>query len=265
MIIQCNKQQISDIENYIGNEYYKCLYLYLDLKQFGADSEYVTSWIQSHEGKITSVCLKYHTALHLYSKDNVFDVEELVNHINEVTPTIICASADTIKILSPYTTSKGFIPEYGHIGRFTSFEPSDPNVQIIKATLADVTEIAKLLYEDEDIGASYSFDDLVAQMKERLTQGFVRSYIIKDGNKVIAHFGTGAEVGKVCTINYVITKNAYRGKGLSTNLFRYACKQLKEEGKEIYSVYYPENSRRLHHKMGFEDCCECGKLFINIK
>lgn len=260
----CTNEQIEFIEEYIGADYSKCLYLYLDLKQFGAKSKYTSTWIQYYNREITSVSLKYHTALHVYSKDNTFDVKELADHINSVSPTIICASADTIRKLAPLLVNKGFIPEYGHIGKFISHESADPNVQIIKASLPDVEAIAKLLYDDKDIGASYSYEDLIAQMKERLTQGFVRSYIIKDGNKVIAHFGTGAEVGHVCTINYVITASGYRGKGLSTSLFRYACKQLREEGKEIYSVYYPENSRRLHHRMGFIDCCEFGKLYKNI-
>ena len=129
----------------------------------------------------------------------------------------------------------------------------------------DIKEIAKLLYEDDDIGSSYTMEDLVKQIEERIESGFVRSYVIKEDNHVVAHLGTGAEVDKLCTISYVITNPEYRGRGLSSSLFSYACNQLNSEGKEIYSVYYPENSRRLHHKMGFVDCCDFGKLFRNIQ
>ena len=98
-----------------------------------------------------------------------------------------------------------------------------------------------------------------------MKDGFTRSYVIRDNGKVVAHLGTGAEIDNLCTISYVITDPNYRGRGLSTSLFAYACNQLKSEGRDIYSVYYPEYSRRLHHKMGFVDCCAFGKLFRNIQ
>ena len=135
----------------------------------------------------------------------------------------------------------------------------------MRADSNDIIEIAKLLYEDDDIGASYTMDDLVKQINERLSDNYVRSYVIKSDNHVVAHLGTGAEIHNICTISYVITSKDYRGRGLSSALFSFACKELSSEGKEIYSVYYPENSRRLHHKMGFIDYCEIGKLFRTIE
>lgn len=265
MIKECDNQRKNEILSYIGNDYYKCLYLYIDMQQYGCSSELTRAWIQENNEEITSVMLSYHTAMHVYSKDLNFDVKELSEFILDKNPSIICASAELIKLLEPMLCSNGFVSEFGHIGKFVYCEPTQANCDIRLASKDDIYEIAKLLYEDDDIGTSYSLDDLIKQMEERISDGFVRSYVVKENKKVVAHLGTGAEIDNLCTISYVITAPNYRGRGLSTSLFAYACKQLKSEGRDIYSVYYPENSRRLHHKMGFVDCCEFGKLFRNIQ
>lgn len=265
MIIELNQYHQKSVVHYIGNEYYKCLYLYIDMLQYGCSSEYTKIWLQEDHGEITAVMLAYHSAMHVYSKQLNFDVQELTEFLIEKTPSIICASAELIKLLEPQMSSNGFISEFGHIGKFVHCEPSSASFDIRLANKEDIKEIAKLLYDDDDIGSSYTMQDLIKQIEERLESGFVRSYVIKDGNHVVAHLGTGAEVDKLCTICYVITEPKYRGRGLSSSLFSYACNKLSSEGKEIFSVYYPENSRRLHHKMGFVDCCDFGKLYRNIQ
>lgn len=265
MVKVCDNKRIDEILSYIGNEYYKCLYLYIDMQQYGCSSEYTKTWVQEDNGEITAVMLAYHSAMHVYSKKLNFEVQELTEFLLEKKPSIICASAELIKLLEPQMSFTGFISEFGHIGKYIHSEPSSASCDIRLANKEDIKEIAKLLYDDDDIGSSYTMDDLVKQIEERLESGFVRSYVIKDSNRVVAHLGTGAEVDKLCTVSYVITHPEYRGRGLSSSLFSYACNQLSLEGKEIFSVYYPENSRRLHHKMGFVDCCDFGKLYRNIQ
>lgn len=265
MIQKCNNYQQLVVKEYIGSDYYKCLYLYIDMLQYGCSSEFTKTWLQKSDGDITAVILAYHSAIHVYSKQLNFDVQELTEFLLEKNPSIICASAEIVKLLEPRLSSNGFFPEIGHIGKFVYSKPITINNDIRLAKKEDIKDIAQLLYDDDDIGSSYTMDDLVKQIEERLEEGFVRSYVIKDGNHVVAHLGTGAEIDKLCTISYVITDPKYRGRGLSSSLFSYACKELNSEGKEIFSVYYPENSRRLHHKMGFVDCCEFGKLYRNIQ
>ncbi len=265
MIIESNGWRQKEIIDYIGKEYYKCLYLYIDMQQYGCASDFTKTWVQEAKGEITSVMLAYHSAIHVYSKQINFDVREMAEFLLEKNPSIVCASAELIKMLEPLLSSNGFVSEYGHVGKFVQCEPSTTDCDIRLAGKEDIKEIAKLLYDDDDIGSSYTMEDLVKQIEERIDSGFVRSYVIKQDSHVVAHLGTGAELNKLCTISYVITDPKYRGRGLSSSLFSYACNQLYLEGKEIFSVYYPENSRRLHHKMGFEDCCECGKLYRNIQ
>lgn len=39
MIIRCQKEDEKIIESYIGTEYYKCLYLYMNLQRYGTGSQ----------------------------------------------------------------------------------------------------------------------------------------------------------------------------------------------------------------------------------
>ena len=264
MIHLCSNNLRQDLIEYIGTDYYRCLYLYIDLIKYGCQSEYTKSWQLIEDGEVKAIMLSYHSALHIFAKQQNFKATELACFIKDLNPSIICADANTIKHLAPFLLTEGYEMEIGYIGKYDG-DLHMGGGDVEKASMKDVTEIATLLYEDDDIGASYTFDDLVSQIRERLSQGFVRSFVIKQDAKVVAHLGTGAEIDKLCTICYVITDPNYRGKGLSSALFCYACQQLESEGKEIFSVYYPENSRRLHHKLGFVDCCEFGKLFKNIQ
>lgn len=263
MIELCQDAQQTDIVEYIGKDYFKCLYLYIDLMKYGCKSKYTRTWLMSDNSSINAIILSYHSALHIYSRNLDYDRKELCQFIRELNPSIVCASSDIIKSLACYLKNDGYSMEIGHIGKFVKLTTESKN-KIEIATSDDIYDIANLLYEDDDIGASYTIDDLILQLKERLSQRFVRSYVIKENRHVVAHLGTGAEIDGLCTICYVITDPQYRGRGFGSSLFSFACTQLEAEGREIYSVYYPENSRRLHHKMGFVDCCEFGKLFKNI-
>ena len=265
MIQECDNTQQNIVKDYIGDEYYKCLYLYIDMQQYGCMSEYTKTWIQEDNGEITAVMLAYHSAMHVYSKHLNIDVQELTEFLMEKNPSIICASAELIKLLEPHMSSNGFVSEYGHIEKYIHCKPSSANCDIRLANKDDIKEIAKLLYDDDDIGSSYTMEDLVKQIEERIESGFVRSYVIKQDNQVVAHLATGAEIAKLCTVCYGITDLNYRGRGYFRNLMVYLCTELGKEGKEIYSVYYMENARKQHHKVGFVDCCEFGKLYRNIQ
>lgn len=264
MISQCNNSQQEEFINYIGEDYPKCLYLYLDAVKYGCSSETTRTWMQTKDGEITAVVLAYHTALHVFSRNNDLDVTEICELVKEVKPTMVNSMAETIRKIEPALAKLGFISEFGHIGEWMGDAGEVEDDEISVASERDIHEVAKLLYEDDDIGASYVFEDLLKQMQDRIYEGYVRSYVLHKNNEVAAHVGTGAEINDVCTLAYTITSPNYRGQGLAGRLYNYSCSRLKSEGKRIFSVYYPENARKFHHKMGFVDICDYGKLYLNI-
>lgn len=259
MLKKCTNADKEQLVQYIGNEYGTCLYLYMDLLQYGPDSEYTSTWLQEENGDILCVILCYHTAMHIYSRSDI-KVDEVIDLVKTLNPSQICAAKSIILSLKDALSAIGYDMELGFVGRM-EFTGQTKSTEIKMATLEDVDEIAELLYLDEGIGASYSLEDLKSQFTERLTQGFVRSYIIKHDGRIVAHLGTGAEIGNVCIITYVITDKEYRGRGYAKMLYQVACSDLQQDGKEIYAVYYTDGAIHLHHSVGFRDCCEYGKLF----
>ena len=51
MIVTCNNEDITSVFDYIGEDYGKCLYIYIDLKKYGIDDENFNVWIQYNENE----------------------------------------------------------------------------------------------------------------------------------------------------------------------------------------------------------------------
>lgn len=253
------------VEEYIGKEYNKCLYLYMDLKKYSLNFPSVNTWIQyDKKENIEAVFLKYYEGLHIYSKEIAFNKEELSDFILKLKPNIICAEKNVIDIIKPVFSNNGYKYENGWVRKLDNLLTS--NIENVEnAEYEDFLSIAKLVYSDEDIGSSYDFEKLKDQMYERNKQGFVRNYIIKDNEKVIAHAGTGAEYEQIAIINYVVTDKKYRRNGLATKICTKLCKDLKEDDKEVFLINYSSESTNLYTKLGFDISCEWAKLYVDLK
>lgn len=249
------------IIDYIGEDYYQCLYLYLDIVAYDVENKEIECWIQYDTSSIVAVALKYHNAIHVYSQRYQFNVEELVDFLVSLKPFIICASERLIDIIGPYFP--GYTMEMGVVSKLLDIDYVEDN-DVREANVDDFYSIAKMIYDDEDSGASYDYNDLVTQMKERYYKHFSRNYIIKDGDLVIANVSTGGESKDFCTLNNVIVRKEYRRKGLAARIYRKVCSELTREGKVVYSIYYVKESIALHEKLGFVECCKYGKLFKRI-
>ena len=261
MIIKCDLSYQTIIEQYIGLNYPECLYLYLDFKKFGFDVEYVNIWIQKNTEKITAVILQYRTGMHIYSRAKDYESDEIVKLIKQVSPDMICARDSIIRDLYSTTIKNNYEVEYGNIG-YCKTVGCESAINAKKVTKDDFKDIAKLLFQDEGIGASYDLEELGNQMYQRNSLGFVRNYIIKDNDKIACHVCTGAEEEGIAIISGIVTDISFRGKGYAKKLLSYVCQQLINEGKEVYSVYYTEAARKLHYRAGFLDYCGYGKLFV---
>ncbi len=261
MIVRCDNAWERRIVDYIGQDYPACLYLFLDLKKYGFSVDYVTIWVQiDRDEQISCVALKYHTGMHIYSKTLQFNVDEIIQLFKEESPDMICGRGDIINYLAQKDEMSAYESEYGYIGRLESVKvPSSSCVK--KAGKRDFPKIAQLLYMDEGIGASYDLEELGNQMFQRNSQGFVRNYIIRKDGETVCHVCTGAEYGHIAIISGIVTHEDYRGHGCASGLLSFVCKELLKEKKEVYSVYFTDEAMNLHHKVGFFNYCEYGKMF----
>lgn len=264
MITKCAYHDVDRILNYIGPEYPRCLYLYLDLKQYGFQSDTVIAYIQHSYGKIESVLLKYHTCLHVFSKDNDFNAEELASFFYENGFSMIYSTktiANAIFSALPLNIANRVEVTNGWVARIKNVD-NEPEWIAVSAEDGDFAQIVDLIYEDEDIGKSYDYEDLAKQIAERNREGYARNLVIKQDDLVIAHACTNAEFENIAVVAELIVRKSYRRNGYASEIWREICSLLLAEGKEVYSFYYSEESRRLHKKIGFFEVCEWSKIVM---
>lgn len=262
MVSLCNGEDVSTVLQYMGTKYYEALYLYLDIKRYGTNDENVKSWIQRDGNDITSVILQYHNGMHIFSRNNDFCAEEISELIQAETPTNICGSKKVICRIKDVLPN--YSPVFGHVAKYI---PQDEinDYMIKKAGPEDYEYMADMLMEDESMGGSYSYDEMLTQISGRIEEGYSRSYCIYENNQIVAQASTGAECDGVATVAYVMTKNDYRGKGYGKRIASFLSKELSKEGFDVFLVYYKENAGKMYLNIGYENVCEYGKLLLITK
>lgn len=258
--------EVQRVIDYMGDQCYEALYLYMDIQKYGVDSEHVTTWLQYKMEKISCVILKYHTGMHVFSKEKNAELEEICDLILREKPTMICAEATIIQQLGMFLDGE-YRLEIGHVAQYTNagfLEKCVIDYKIERALEKDYHEMALMLLEDEDIGGSYDVKELENQISERIKEGYSRSYCIKLDNKIVAQISTGAEYETIATIALVMVDFRCRGRGLATSLVKRVCYELTQEGKDVYLVYYSSDAGRVYLKNGFKNVCDYGKLYRRI-
>lgn len=263
MIKKCSANDINRIYEYIGDNYNKCLYLYLDFIKYGLNNTNVKMYIQENDNRIIGIALTYYSGMHIFSQNSELNIKEWIDLISDINPTMICGTKEIISKLE--NEIQNYCSEYGWVRELKCIDKKIDVKGVSKATMDDFMNIANLLFSDNDIGGSYRLDELYNQIVERNNEKYGRNYIIKEGNNIIAHAGTGAENNKVAMLNYVITSPEHRGKGLATKVTAKVCYDLINEGKKVYLINYTNESTGLYDKIGFRISCEWGKLFKNLK
>lgn len=248
------------IEEYIGDDYNKCLYLYLDFMKYGLTNENIKSWVDIENGEITSVALKYYSGLHIFSKNRNCNYEVLRDLILEEDPSIICAEKFLIENLSELFNDEEYGTNYGWVRELNKCYDSD-NQCVELATSDDYDEISELILTDPSFSNYYTFDELKKQIEEQNENDYGRNYIIKRNGEIISHAATCAESNKIAVISHLITDERYRNQGLATKTCSKLCNEVILEGKTVYLTNYTFESTALYDKLGFEPSCEIGKLY----
>ena len=265
MINRCLEEDRPSIISYIGADYARCLYLYLDLEKYGFDSGDVDVYVQKTEDRISAVLLKYYSCLHIYSKDDSFDAEELAAFISQDAPKLIYCTESTADRIYEHLLPEMKQRASKSTGWVARIEKTDrkPKGIAVPAEVEDFSQIVSLILGDEDIGRSYKKDELARQLMERNKQGYARNYVIKQDGLVVAHACTNAELGNIAVVAELLVRSEYRRRGLASEIWRHICGTLLDEGKEVYSFYYSQESRSLHKKIGFKEVCCWSKIVFD--
>lgn len=267
MINLYEKDNSKEIIEYIGDKYYKALYLYLNYLKYSIRDKEILLYVQLKQNQIRCILLNYCNALHIFSKDNDYDREEIANFIKEKGFDVICADHDIVNNLSIYLMDKNYQKSFGNIFELKSLNDDIESLyldKIKKAEISDLEELVNFLLEDEKKKKIYSKENLYNQLLNRNLEKYGRNYIIRDCDKIIAHAGTGAENNRVAVINLVMVNKEYRRKGYATSLVKKLCKDLLSENKICYLMTVSSDVESVYEKIGFYKKWTYGKL-VKIK
>ena len=260
MIIPCSKNNIDDIFDYIGKDYGKCLYIYIDLKQYGIDDENFNVWIQYNiDSEISAIISEYYGGIQVYSKFCNFDVKEIANFIIKRNPNVIFGMEAIIDKIHELLTD--YDKEIGVVGELIELN-YPPNPEVYSASIEELEDIVKIISQDENIGKAYGFESLYNQYVDRKINNFGRNYVLRDDSgEIICHAGTYAELPELAVIGGVITNIPYRGKGFSKGTLATLCSKLKSEKKDVFSYFYIPSASKMHYGVGFKKIGGWAKLF----
>lgn len=260
MLVRCGNEDKKVILDYIGKDYGKCLYIFIDLCKYGLNNENFNAWIQyDKDNKIIAVITEYYKGIQIYSKNVDLDAQEISEFILEKNPPIILGIKESIDVLKKYMPE--YNEEFGTVGQLKKLNyPVNPRAY--SAEIDELEEIVKVIAADEGIGKPYGFDSLYKQFKERKEEKFGRNFVLRDEktNEIICHAGTYAELPELAVIGGVITAPKYRGKGYSKETLSAICQELLNEGKDVFSFYYIPSATKMHQGIGFEKVGDWAKL-----
>lgn len=268
------QQDQTAILEYLRKSVADCLYMYIDILNYGIASDNMTVWFQEQDGQIELVVMKYYDSLQLYSHKREIDVAPVLELMREHPVLMISARRDIIEQLASacgdYSATYGSIFDVSYIRRVVEINVpakidtfaevgEEEAIEATLATEADTKEIAELICTDASFRANYNVDNLAAQLAERIRTHTGRSVVIRIDGRIVAHFATYAEAEGIAVLSGLVVLPEYRNKGVIEVLAAYMAGQLSKEGKRAYSFAISKKTIRYHRTL-YTECGEYGKL-----
>lgn len=242
---------------YLKPQIQDCIYLYIDIMNYGVCGINMKVWLEEEQGEIMLVAMKYYDSFQLYSRGDDWSTDGLCSLFAEHSVAMISGRKDIIERLEAHL--KGYKATYGVVFVMDKYRELKDVTNIRTATEADAGEIAELICSDEEIGGHYTVEGLAAQLKERIRTKTGRSYIIREDGILVAHSATYAEAEGVAVVGGTIIRPEARSANYYIILSNYMMQQLSKEHKTAYTFSLSEKMIR-YHCMMHTGCGEYGKL-----
>lgn len=257
MRLACEKDRDHILE-YLHKDVNNCVYLYIDIVNYGVSSENMKVWIQEENADIVLVVMKYYDSFQIYSHVSDANMEEVAKILNENPVSMISGRKDLIEnlhLLCPqYNAIYGsvyLLDKYRNMERYAG--------EVTEATVDDTKEIAELICADKEIGTHYTVDNLSKQLRDRISTGTGRSYIVRRDGKVVAHTATYAEANDIAVVGGTIVDPDYRDRILFSIISNEMLKKLSEKGIRAYAFSFSDKMVKYHDRVHTK-CGEYGKL-----
>lgn len=263
-----NSDEIINILEYLDNDVENCLYMYADIEKYGLENDNMSVWYDTDEIGIRMVVMKYHNNFQVYSNRGFYDLEGVIELINQYNPNGISGRKEIIVYLQKYLSEK-YHTEYGVIFRGKAIDKekiksalADCDVCIELAKAENAKDIAELVCMDEELGSVYTVESLAAELSDRINTGMGRSYIIRDNGKVVAHNATYAESEKFVVVSGLMVHPEFRDTEYAYWIDLKSSLEFQEEGKDRYFFALRNRIIKWHKRIGNIVVGEYGKMSI---
>ncbi len=254
---KAEKEDREKVLQYLQKGIADCLYLYIDIMNYGIATEHMLVWVEEAQDEIEMVAMKYYDSFQIYSHRKAPNLISVVRLLQEFPVTMISGRRDIIEQLNKYI--KNYDVTYGAVFLMNRFREIGSETRILTASEKDAVEIAELICADKEIGGHYTVNGLAEQLAKRINTGTGRSYIIREEGRVVAHSATYAETDGIAVVGGTVILQEYRNTPYYMLLSNYMLWKLDKENKMAYTFSISEKMIRYHSILHVR-CGEYGKL-----
>lgn len=259
---EANEQDKEGVLEYLRKGLHDCLYLYIDIMNYGIASENMKVWIEEEQEEIVLVVMKYYDSFQVYRHECQGNVEGIVELLHKHPVAMISGRKDIIQQLEEKLHN--YKVEYGVVYLMDKYRKIGENKKVEMAVQKDAREIAELICLDEELGEPYTIENLASQLAERIETKTGRSYIIRENGEIAAHSATYAEAEGIAVVSGTIVKPKYRNTNCYMILANYIMQELVREGKSAYTFALSEKMRCYLDKVQTK-CGEYGRLILKTR
>lgn len=253
------------ILRYLKRDVKDCVYLYIDITNYGISSAHMKVWYTEENGELSLVAMKYYDSYQIYSHKTDCGLDGLCGLLRENPAAMVSGRKDLIERLE--RELEGYTATYGIVFCFytnPSGRSQESEFQIIRATQEDTMDIARLMCSDDNFAAHYTVEGLSGQLADRIHTKTGRSYIARnDKGELIAHIATFAETEDVAVVSGAVVLPEYRKTDVFVQLDSYMGYHMWQEHKRLYAFANSKKMIKLQ-KMYGTVCGEYGKLERSI-
>lgn len=245
---------------YAGKDTANCIYLYIDLTEYGIHDPNVTVWYEENAaGEFEMLVLKYYDCFQVYSHYDECDLTGLMKLIQEYQISRIFSRKGIIERLQN-GLSENYHVYFGKVMELGKYKKMNYEGFVEEASVEELCEIEKLLLTDEELSLSYKPGELTAQFADRMKAGKGENYIIRKGNEIVAHSCVSARTDRFMVLSYTIVRENARDFPYGAFMDSYLLNELQKPGRNIYAFMEDDRRIRLFEAMGNHVAAEYGKL-----
>lgn len=246
MIKEIKKNEFHSILNLVEKDIARNYFILLGLKNNKEVFDIIYKEYDENGDK--AVLLKRKSGILQFYAQNEFDVQGFSE---------VISSIDYDSMISPKSFCDKFIEnnlftsvkEGAYISKLDgehSITSSNRNHKIRPITVDDMDKIVNLY---KNVFKGFSSREI---MEEKLNSGRGRGVCVEEGEKIICVAQTDFETEDEAVIVGVATDKENRGRGLATECMNILCRDLLDEGKNIYLQYDTPNAGRIYENLGFK-------------